>query len=423
MTEAKDRNQSKPNRRREGADATPRSFVKRGLPWIVGVALVGLIVIGLWPKPVFVETSEVTRGDMLVTVNEEGRTQVRNRYVITSPVAGQLRRITHKAGASAHAGDSVLAVLETAASDILDSRSLLQAQARVRAAESARDLAAAQQERARASSELASADFERAKELLSSGTLSRQEFDTASMRAVVSAQEDRAAGFALQISTFELEQARALLQRESPGQDANQRLEIVSPVDGRVLRVFQESARVVPAGFPILEVGDPADLEVIVEVLSRDGVAIAPGARVMLEQWGGTGTLDARVRWVEPSAFTKFSALGVEEQRVNVIADLVSPLSDRATLGDGFRVEARIVTWEGKDVLKVPAGAVFQRGGQWRAFLVRGGRATAVEVAVGRANGREVEIRSGVSEGDRLIVYPGDKVRDGSRVRTLTVVN
>lgn len=177
----------------------------------------------------------------------------------------------------------------------------------------------------------------------------------------------------------------------------------------------------VPSGFPLLEVGDPTDLEVRIEVLSRNGVRIAPGARVLLEHWGGERPLEARVRLVEPAAFTKVSALGVEEQRVYVIADFVDPVEARPTLGDGYRVEARIVTWEGSNVLRVPAGALFQREGVWQTFVFEGGRAQLRTVTPGRSNGIETEIVDGVSEGEAVIVYPGDRVEDGSRVRVIVV--
>jgi len=185
--------------------------------------------------------------------------------------------------------------------------------------------------------------------------------------------------------------------------------------------VFQESSRLVPAGFALVEVGDPTDLELRIEVLSRDGVAIKPGARVMLEQWGGPEPLRARVRLVEPSAFTKISALGVEEQRVYVVADFVDPVEQRPTLGDSYRVEARIVTWEAANALRAPAGALFQRGSSWQAFVVDGGRARLREVKVGRGNGVESEVLDGLSEGTRVIIYPGDKVFDGTRVAPIVM--
>ena len=198
-------------------------------------------------------------------------------------------------------------------------------------------------------------------------------------------------------------------------------LTVTSPVDGMILRVLQESERLVPAGFPLMEIGDPTDLEIRIEVLSRDGVAIRPGARVMLERWGGPDPLAARVRLVEPAAFTKISALGVEEQRVYVVADFTGPSGTRAALGDGYRVEARIVAWESADTLRAPAGALFQRDGAWQCFVLEHGRARLANLKVGRSNGGETEVLAGLHPGDRVIVYPGDQVREGARVRPLTV--
>jgi HlyD family secretion protein len=290
----------------------------------------------------------------------------------------------------------------------------------VRTAEAAREAASAQRERASASAKMFAADLERLKQLYAHKVLSAQEFDTAQMRAITTAQEERAAEFGFKVAEFELEQARALLVRGEPGGGAEP-LVITSPVSGRILRVMQESARVVSSGFALLEVGDPTDLEVRIEVLSRDGVAIKPGARVILEQWGGAEPLAARVRLVEPSAFTKISALGVEEQRVYVIADFTDPLEKRPTLGDSYRVEARIVTWENANALQAPAGALFQRGGTWQTFVIDGSRARLQDVKAGRTNGIATEIVGGLHEGDTVIVYPGDKVTDGTRVAPLVV--
>ena len=393
---------------------------RRRLPLFGAVVLVALIVIGLWPRPVPVEVAAVSRGPFIVTVDEEGMTRVKNRYLVSAPVAGQLRRIDWKAGAVVESGRTVLAVLETSGADFLDARSQAQAEARVRAADAAREAALARRDRADAAAKMFSADFARVKALRDQKVLSPQEFDAAQMRAETGAQDARAAEFAFKVAEFELQQARALLTREQPGGGAEP-LIITSPVNGRILRVFQESGRVVPAGFALMEVGDPSDLEVRIEVLSRDGVAIAPGARVMLEQWGGPEPLNARVRLVEPSAFTKISALGVEEQRVYVIADFTDPLERRATLGDSYRVEARIVIGENANALRAPAGALFQRSGAWRTFVVDAGRARLREVTIGRGNGVEFEVVDGVQEGSRVIVYPGDKVADGTRVRPLVV--
>jgi len=391
---------------------------RRRLPLAGAAVLVALIAIGLWPRALPVEVGTAVRGPLVVTVDEEGMTRVKNRYVVSAPVAGQLRRIDWKAGAVVEAGKTVLATLETSGADFLDARSQAQAEARVKAAEAAREASLAQRARAGATAKMYGADFERLKRLYGQKVLSVQEFESAEMRAAVAQQEERAADFGLKVAEFELQQARALLSREQPGGNAAP-LVITSPVGGRILRVFQESSRVVPGGFPLLEVGDPADLEARIEVLSRDGVAIRPGARVLLEQWGGPEPLAARVRLVEPSAFTKISALGVEEQRVYVIVDFTDPLEKRPTLGDSYRVEARIVTWESPRALHVPSGALFQRGDLTQAFVLEGGRARLRTVRTGHGNGVETEILDGLREGERVVVYPGDKVVDGSRIEPI----
>jgi len=398
--------------------AAPRRWTRR-LPWLGGALLAALIVVGLWPKPLPAEVAVVARGDLVVTVNEEGMTRVKNRYVIASPVAGQLRRIEWKAGAIVEAGKTVLAVLESGGADLLDTRSLAQAEARIRASEAAVAQAQAQRARAGASAKMQRDDFTRQQRLFASGASSRQEIDGAEMRATAAAQEERAAEFAGQIAEFELAQARAVLLRGRPAglaASTNEPLVITAPVSGRILRVLQESERLVPAGFPLVEIGDPTDLEARIEVLSRDGVAIRPGARVKLEQWGGPEPLNALVRLVEPSAFTKISALGVEEQRVFVVVDLTDPLATRPTLGDNFRVEAKIETWSGKGILKVPAGTLFQRGANWQTFVVEGKSAKLQPVTIGRSNGLETEIVAGLGEGRRIIVYPGDQITDGASI-------
>lgn len=401
--------------------AAPRRWTRR-LPWLGGALLAALIVVGLWPKPLPAEVAVVARGDLVVTVNEEGMTRVKNRYVIASPVAGQLRRIEWKAGAIVEAGKTVLAVLESGGANLLDTRSLAQAEARIRASEAAVAQAQAQRARAGASAKMQRDDFTRQQRLFASGASSRQEIDGAEMRATAAAQEERAAEFAGQIAEFELAQARAVLVRGRPAglaASTNEPLVITAPVSGRILRVLQESERLVPAGFPLVEIGDPTDLEARIEVLSRDGVAIRPGARVKLEQWGGLEPLNAQVRLVEPSAFTKISALGVEEQRVFVVVDLTDPLATRPTLGDNFRVEAKIETWSGQGILKVPAGALFQRGANWQTFVVEGKSAKLQNVTIGRSNGLETEIVAGLGEGRRIIVYPGDQITDGASIMAI----
>lgn len=393
------------------------------MPWIGGAALVALIVIGLWPKPQPVETAVVTRGSLRVTVDEEGMTRVKNRYTISSPVGGLLRRIDWKPGAVVEAGKTVIAILDTREGDLLDTRSRAQAEARVQAAAAVLDQTAAQQQSAEAAATLARTEYERIQKLHAAGSVSQQQFDAAELNRTRTAQDERAAGFARQVAQFELQQAQAVLQRNASGDVTSEPLVITSPISGRILKVFQESERVVPAAFPLVEVGDATDLEARIEVLSRDAVGIRAGAAVELLKWGGDHPLRGHVRVVEPAAFTKISALGVEEQRVYVVVDLDDPPTAHPTLGDSYRVEARIVSWESADVLKVPSGALFQRGDTWQTYVLAGGRAHLQTVEPGPSNGLETAIVSGLSAGDEVIVYPGDRIADGVRVAPMTVAS
>jgi HlyD family secretion protein len=388
-----------------------RRHRRRWLPWAGALVLVGLLVAGLWPQPAPVETAPAVVGTLRATVNEEGKTRIRQRFVVSAPVAGQLRRIPFKAGAEVKAGETVVAVIEPLAPALLDARARSLAEAR-------RDTAAAQRERARAQHTFAVSELRRFEKLAATRTVSPQELETVQWREAAAAKELAAAESALRQAEAELAEFGA-----PAGSADNPRapVEVKAPASGRLLRVFEESARVVAAGTPLVEVGDPADLEVVIEVLSRDGAAIAPGTKVWLEHWGGETPLEARVRLVEPAAFTKVSALGVEEQRVNVIADILTPMEQRRTLGDNFRVEARIIVWESAGTLKVPSGAVFRRGQQWSAFVVTEGRARWRPVTVGRSSGSEVQILDGLKTGETVVLYPGDRLRDGQRVRPITI--
>jgi HlyD family secretion protein len=386
---------------------------RRWLPYAGGLVLIALIVAGLWPKPVPVEMTRVSRGTVRTTVNEEGKTRIKQRYVISAPVTGQLRRIPFKAGAEVQAGQTVVAVIEPLSPAMLDARARALAEAR-------RDTAAANLEKSRTTHTFAASELRRFEKLYAGKTVSIQELEAAQMREDSTAKEETASQSALR-------QAEAELAEFAPADSGTNALraptEVKAPVSGRVLRVFEENARVVSLGTPLLEIGDPADLEVVVEVLSRDGAAIAPGTLVELEQWSapGTSNLQARVRLVEPAAFTKVSALGVEEQRVNVVADLLTPPEQRRNVGDSFRVEARIVVWQADEALKVPAGALFRRGDQWAAFVVSGGRAELRPVKVGRSSGTETQILDGLKEGEQVILYPGSRVQGGERVRPIQI--
>ena len=383
---------------------------RRWIPYAGAAILIGLIVAGLWPKPVPVEIARATVGRLRVTVNEEGKTRIKQRYVVSAPVAGQLRRVPFKAGAEIKAGDTV-AVIEPVSAALLDARTRSTAEAK-------RDMALANREKARAASTLSSSELRRADKLYADTTISIQELENFKMRADSTAHELAAAEGALR-------QAEAELAEFPPGDSAamakDPPREIKAPASGRVLRVFEENTRSVPAGTELLEIGDPADLEVVVEVLSRDGAMISPGASVEFDQWGGREPLLGHVRLVEPAAFTKVSALGVEEQRVNVVADLVTPPEQRRNVGDKFRVDARIIIWEDRNALKVPAGALFRQGDQWATFVVAEGQARLRLVKVGRSSGTETQVLDGVKEGEEVILYPGSRVRDGQRVRPIEI--
>ena len=391
--------------------ANQRRPKRRWLPWVGALVVLGLIAAGLAPRALLVETATVTSGPLRATVNEEGKTRIKQRYVISSPVAGQLRRIPFKAGDEVKKDETILAVIDPPAPTILDARSRAAAEAR-------RDAASALVERAVAQQRLAASELERTKKLSAEKTISAQELEVAEFRETAAAKEKSAAESSLRQAEAEL----AEFATTAPG-SANPRrpVEVKAPNSGRVLRVFEESTRSVAVGTPLVEIGDPGDLEVVVEALSRDGAAIGPGSRVILEQWGGGAPLEARVRLVEPAAFTKISALGVEEQRVNVVADILAPLEARKSLGDNFRVEARIVIWENQETLKVPSGALFRRGSEWAAFLVTGGRAQFRAVKVGQTSGTETQVLEGLKKGDEVIVYPGDRIKEGQRVQKVKI--
>ena len=378
----------------------------RWLPYAGAVLLVVLLALGLRPRPAPVETARAVTGPLLATVSEEGKTRIKQRYTVSSPVAGQLRRVPFKPGAEITAGN-VVAVIEPMAASPLDPRSRALAEAR-------RAAAAAALEKSRTAHALAVNDLHRMEKMFADKTVSPQDLESGQMRETAAARDEVAAEGALRSAEAELAEA-------GPAARTAALIEVRSPVAGRVLHVFQESERPVTAGTPLLDVGDPADLEVVIELLSRDGAALAPGTRAVLEQWGGPKPLEARVRLVEPAAFTKISSLGVEEQRVNVVADITTPLAERQSLGDNFRVEGRVVVWESDRVLKVPVSALFRRGSTWAAYVVRDGRAVLVPVSAGRSSGTETQVLDGLKEGDEVILYPGDRVADGQRVQPIKV--
>lgn len=391
---------------------------RRTIGWVgLGLAAAALLGWSLWPRAERVEIVDVERGPIVVTLDEEGETRVRDRFVVSAPVAGRLLRIELEPGDPVVAGETVLAIFQPRDSTPLDPRSRAEAEQEVRAREA--ELERARHERASQQAEVdfARRDCDRTRALNAQGILSVERLDTAELAESRAIESLNAANHAVESASHRLASARArLLNLGDPSQRGDAPLSIRSPVDGVVLRKSHESESVVEAGEPLIEVGDPDDLEIVADYLSRDAVRIRPDTRVRVERWGGEGSLEARVLRVEPSGFTKVSALGVEEKRVNVILELVTPSAERAGLADGFRVETRIVVLECEDVVQVPTGSLFRRGEDWAVFTVENGRAILRAVEVGARTPSMVEIDRGLSDGEQVIVHPGDEISDGVRV-------
>lgn len=393
--------------------------MRRHLPKILLVLVViGLLVFAFRPRPLLVDAEAVSCGPVVQSVTEEGRTRVVDRYVISAPMTAQARRITLEAGDSVRTGD-VLAVLEPLAPPPLDRRSVAQGKARVQGAKAALEAALRELDGVRAVARLAEAEERRLQRLAEDELVSPRDVEAAEAEARRTRALERSAMFRAETARHELEAARAALEYVGVQDPAfGGRVELRAPVAGEVLRRYFESSRVVQPGEPILEIGDPAALEVEVDVLSSDAVRIAPGMRVLFERWGLPEALEGRVRRVEPGAFTKVSALGVEEQRVWVVADIVSPRQEWARLGDAYRVNARFILFEAQNVLRVPTSALFRHGEGWAAFVVEEGRARLREVATAERGGRFTRVLKGVEEGEAVIVHPPRQVEDGIRVRT-----
>jgi HlyD family secretion protein len=377
------------------------------------VVLTGVVIaVGwwLWPSAVPVDVAKAELGPLQATIDDEGEARVRDRYVVSAPVAGRLTRLTLRAGDAVEAG-AVVARLDPVP---LDARARAQAEGRLEAARDAERAATALVTQARAARAQAQRDFDRVASLARDQVASAEEREKAELAAQVRAKELEAADFRAQAAAHDVEAARAALLAIPPNGAAGSRaLAIRSPIRGRVLRVPEASARVVAAGEPLLDVGDPTTLEIAVDLLSSEAAKVRPGNVMLIEDWGGERPLRARLRVVEPSAFTKVSALGIEEQRVNVIGDLVE---SAPTLGDRYRVQVRVVTWESAQVLKVPWSALFRAGDDWQVFVVAGGRARARTVTIGHQGAVETEVLSGITEGDVVVRHPTDQIRDGVRV-------
>jgi len=383
----------------------------------LGVGLVMLAALAAWAlraPPVSVELAQVERGVFEQTVSDDGKTRVRERYTVFAPLAGRLERIRLKAGDPVEQGQ-VVALLTPVAPALLDARSVRELQARVGAAEAQQLRAKAEVARVMAQRDQAQADHDRQAKLFKDGFISATAREQSELALRTAERTVEAARFAEDASGHELSQARAALVRYKSG-EVGARWEVTSPVKGSVLKVVQESEGAVTLGAPLIELADARSLEAVVDVLSQESVAIKPGMPARIELGRGIAPLAARVRLVEPAAFTKISALGVEEQRVNVVLDFAEPLDRVQTLGDAFRVDAAIVTHRVQDAVKVPVGALFRDGEGWAVFVAQDGRAVKRAVKAPLRNGAEALVEDGLKPGERVVVYPSDALRDGSRI-------
>jgi HlyD family secretion protein len=384
--------------------------------------LLGGVVWAVWPEPAAVDMSEVTRGPMQVTVAAEGMTRVREPYAITAPITGMTTRSPVQVGDQAQAGETVVAVIQPADPALLDARTRLQAEAAVTEAEAAVRLAEANVERARSSLGFAASQLERNRALAARGTIPRRMLEDIEAEHTLARQGLTAAESELDLHRATLARAQAQLvgpetRRQPGGEPGACCVEIVAPQTGTVLEVADLSARLVQAGSPLLTLGDLGDLEIEVDLLSSDAVRVPPGARALVDRWGGEGLLEARVRRIEPAAFTRVSALGIEEQRVRLRLDFETPPEARTGLGDRFRLHVRVVLWEGEDVPQVPQAALFRHGGGWAVFAVSDGRAALTPVEIGQQSGGQAELLGGLAEGAQVVLYPPAALEHGARVR------
>lgn len=390
-------------------------WIRRGFAAIFVVGIAALIVVAMLPKPVPVDLARASTGPLVVTVDDDGVARVKDRYVVSAPLSGSMARIELDPGDHVKQGD-VLARIVPVTPALLDERSKTSAEARVSAALAAQQQAVSALERARAHYEFTKKDAERQSALFARGAVSSELHDQAVLAERTASADARSARFGVQVADYEVKMARAALGRLSKRDAGKQdQMTVPSPVSGRVLKVLHQSEGVVSAGTPLVEVGDPRALEIVVDVLTSDAVGIRPGARARIVEWGGA-PLQARVRRLEPSAFTEVSALGVEEQRVNVVLDLDSPPAAWAALGDGYRVKAEIVVHDKPKALTVPASAVFRHDAGWAVFRAENGVARLSAVEIGLRTPHRAEVARGLSAGTRVVLHPSDRVHDGVRI-------
>ena len=380
---------------------------------IASVLVVAAIVaVAMWPQSMEVAVVRAEQGPMQVTVDEDGETRVRDRFLVTAPVAGRVQRIEIEPGDKVVRGKTVLARITPAESPLLDPRTRGELSASVETGTAAVGQARAERQRAVTTLDRARSTLRRQQELMKAGAISSDALEAAQTEVASGEDALRAAEFAERRAEGELQLARARLAAPSTSGRA---VDVIAPIDGTILKRLRESEGVVPVGEPLLEIGEPDRIEIVADLLSTDAVRVSPGAEVLIEQWGGGHTLHGRVRRVEPSGFMKVSALGVEEQRVNVIIDFNDP-KEAARLGDGYRVEVRIVLWKEDSVLKVPVGGLFRQGEGWAVFVVEEGRVRRQTVQLGQRNENDGQITSGLEAGTTIVLHPPDTLTDGTRV-------
>ncbi|MDE3061778.1 MAG: efflux RND transporter periplasmic adaptor subunit [Acidobacteriota bacterium] len=378
---------------------------------LLGIVLLTMSV--LWvvfrPKLVPVQTVSIERGPLQETVDEEGKTRMHDHFVVAATVQGQLRRVDLHAGDRVKVGQT-LGWIDPAP---IDPRQEAVLEAQLNSARAATQQADALAARAKVDSAQAEQDVARGRELYKHGIISKETLDKQTTTHLAMQQQLHAAVSGAESAAFEVEKAKAALLMYQDG-TSSLPTPMLSPVDGRVLRVMEQSERVVVPGTPILEIGYMPRLEVVADFLTRDAVRIKPGMPAEIIDWGGDKPLPARVRLTEPGGFTKVSALGVEEQRVNVICDFAESADD---LEDGYHVEVRVILWEGQSVLRVPSSAVFRSSGNWAVFVVQSGRAVQRIVRVGHHGETDWEVLDGLGPGDHVIVHPSSEVDNGVRVQ------
>lgn len=383
-----------------------------------GLVVAAALAWSFWPRSVAVELAAISRGPMQVEVSDEARTRVRETYQISAPVSGRLLRVEVHPGDMVEGGKTRVAELLPVAPSFLDVRTRSQAEAAVKSAEAARNLAAADLTRARAELAFARSELKRATALGTSGYISKANLERAQLQRNTAAAQVATAQAALRARDFDLEAARALLidPTGKTAESSQAGVPIIAPVSGRVLRVLQESEAVLQPGTAVVDIGDPAQIEIVADLISEDAVKVHDGDPATITDWGGPGALHARVRRVEPSGFTKISALGVEEQRVNVLLDFTDPRARWNRISDGFRVIAHITIWRSQNVLRVPVSALFRQGADWAVFVVRDGRARLKSVVIGRSNDDVAEVQAGLGDGDQVVLHPSDRIADGTKI-------